>query len=177
MTSARRRTANGKGCRFELHEGAAHPQRHVQARGHLTSPVSGLAGEAVLVTGASKRIGRAIAVRLAKAECHVAVHFHTSGEDAEATVAALRAEGVRAAPVRADLAVAEERAALLASASEALGKPVRLLVNNASSFPQATLDTLDEAGFLEAMRVNAWAPLRAVAQSSRCGRRRGSEPH
>lgn len=100
-----------------------------------------------LVTGAAKRIGRAIALALAQAGFDVAVHYATSEAEAEATAAAVRALGRRAVALRADLAAEAEVAALLPAAAGALG-PVGVLVNNASTFERdewhdATRDSWD----------------------------------
>ncbi|MBI1180887.1 MAG: SDR family oxidoreductase [Alphaproteobacteria bacterium] len=86
-----------------------------------------------LVTGAGARIGRAIALGLAGRGWAVAVHYHHSAEAALATVEEIRALGVRAAAVAADLSDEADTQALMGRAAEALG-PVTCLVNNASVF-------------------------------------------
>lgn len=87
---------------------------------------------AVLVTGAAQRLGRAIALGLARAGHDVVVHFHRSGDAAAATVADIEALGRRAVAVGGDLADPAERARVFGEAVEAL--PVVGLVNNASLF-------------------------------------------
>ena len=57
----------------------------------------------VLVTGAAKRLGRAIALHLGESGWSVAVHYNSSQADAEETVAALHEKGVHAAALNADL--------------------------------------------------------------------------
>ncbi|HET6398719.1 MAG TPA: SDR family oxidoreductase [Candidatus Thermoplasmatota archaeon] len=111
-----------------------------------------------LVTGAAKRIGAAIALRLARAGCDVVVHHRASTPEAEAVCQRIRALGRKAWAVQADLAVAQDRERLLEDAQAAAGAPVRHLVNNASSFPRTTLETMDRAGFHAALDVDAWAP-------------------
>jgi NAD(P)-dependent dehydrogenase (short-subunit alcohol dehydrogenase family) len=86
-----------------------------------------------LVTGAGKRIGRAIALDLAKAGFAVAVHYHQSRAEAEAVAAEIKRSGAGAAALKADLTREAETEALVARAAEALG-PLGLLVNNASVF-------------------------------------------
>ena len=64
----------------------------------------------VLVTGAAKRLGRAIALDLAAAGWNVAVHYHGSAEDADSVVQAARAFGVDAADLKCDLSKEAETA-------------------------------------------------------------------
>ena len=86
-----------------------------------------------LVTGAAKRIGRAVALALAEAGFDVAVHCHASRDEAAETATAIRARGVRATVLTADLASEAATQRLFPQAVEALG-PVGVLVNNASTF-------------------------------------------
>ncbi|GAA0587059.1 SDR family oxidoreductase [Streptomyces crystallinus] len=86
-------------------------------------------GRGVLVTGASRGIGRAVAAAFARAGDRVAVHCSTVGPDAEATLAALEGEGHVLIP--ADLADPDSVEELAARAEEALGG-VDVLVNNAA---------------------------------------------
>jgi NAD(P)-dependent dehydrogenase (short-subunit alcohol dehydrogenase family) len=98
-----------------------------------TMPIPTTIPRTALVTGGAKRLGRAMALRLAEAGFDVAVHHASSAEEAEATAGEIRALGRRAATLRADLAREAEMAALLPAAQAALG-PVGVLVNNASVF-------------------------------------------
>jgi NAD(P)-dependent dehydrogenase (short-subunit alcohol dehydrogenase family) len=86
-----------------------------------------------LVTGGARRLGRAIALALADAGFAVAVHYRASRDAAKETAAEIRARGVGAAVLAADLAREEEVLRLLPAATAALG-PVGVLVNNASTF-------------------------------------------
>ncbi len=88
---------------------------------------------AALVTGGAKRLGRAMALTLAEAGFDVAIHYATSADDAQATIAEITARGRRAVALRADLAREAEVAALMPAATAALG-PIGVLVNNASTF-------------------------------------------
>ncbi len=88
---------------------------------------------AALVTGAGKRIGRAIALMLGAEGWAVAVHHHRSREEAEAVVREIAAGGGRAVAVAADLAREAEVKKLVPRAVEALG-PLGCLVNNAAVF-------------------------------------------
>lgn len=89
-------------------------------------------GRVALVTGASKRIGRALAIGLAEAGMDVAIHFRTSRAEAQQVVSRIEETGRRGLALQADLDSLTEAEALLEAASE-LG-PVRVLVNNASRF-------------------------------------------
>lgn len=111
-----------------------------------------------LVTGAGRRIGRAIAIDLAAAGWDVAVHYHRSAEDAGQTCAAIARAGGRAVPVPADLACEQETAALVAAAGEALGGSVRLLVNNASVFEADDALSATRASWDRHLETNLRAP-------------------
>jgi NAD(P)-dependent dehydrogenase (short-subunit alcohol dehydrogenase family) len=86
-----------------------------------------------LVTGAAKRIGRAIALRLAKEGYAIAIHCRRSRTEALELKAIIQEAGGRAAVVQADLADTVAVSRLVAEAAAALG-PLTLLVNNASVF-------------------------------------------
>jgi 3-oxoacyl-[acyl-carrier protein] reductase len=89
-----------------------------------------LQGRVALVTGASRGIGRAIALALAERGSAVAVNFQTRSGDADAVVAEIRSAGGRAIAIRADVSISAEVAELVARAVGELG-PVDVLVNNA----------------------------------------------
>jgi NAD(P)-dependent dehydrogenase (short-subunit alcohol dehydrogenase family) len=113
---------------------------------------------AALVTGAARRIGRAIALALNRAGYAVAIHAQSSAREAEALRAEIARAGGRAAVVQADLADHAQVAGLVASASGALG-PLTLLVNNAATFEPDALGALDAARFDRQFAVNLRAPL------------------
>jgi NAD(P)-dependent dehydrogenase (short-subunit alcohol dehydrogenase family) len=110
-----------------------------------------------LVTGGAKRIGRAIALRLAEEGYAVAVHCRRSRADAEDVKAAIERGGGRAAIVEADLADAEAVRGLIGQAGAALG-PLTLLVNNASLFEPDEVQTLDPALWERHFAINLRAP-------------------
>lgn len=112
---------------------------------------------AALVTGASKRIGRALAEALAEDGYALAVHYNASREEADAFVAAIEAKGGRAAALGADLSDPDAAAGLIDAARAALG-PVSVLVNSASVFEDDAYDTLTAASFRRHMDANALAP-------------------
>jgi 3-oxoacyl-[acyl-carrier protein] reductase len=89
-----------------------------------------LQGRVALVTGASRGIGRAIALALAEQGAAVAVNFQTRAEDAEAVAGQIRSAGGKAIAIRADVSVSTQVADMAARAAGELG-PVDVLVNNA----------------------------------------------
>ena len=111
-----------------------------------------------LVTGAGQRLGRAVALDLARAGWGVIVHYKNSTRDAEAVVQEARAAGGAAVAVGADLNEASERHALLKRAIEAAGAPLTALVNCAAMFAHDTIDTLSEAALQQHMALNAFTP-------------------
>ena len=112
----------------------------------------------VLVTGAARRIGRALALGFAAKGWDVAVHYGTSLHEAEGVVAEIRALGRRACALKADLAVEAEVAQLVPACTAALGRP-RCVVNNASRFVEDTAGTVGYETLLQLMAVNVGAPL------------------
>ncbi|HWI26840.1 MAG TPA: SDR family oxidoreductase [Stellaceae bacterium] len=113
--------------------------------------------KAALVTGAAKRIGRVLALTLARDGWAVAVHHHRSHDEADAVIAEIAAEGGRAVALAADLAREAESAALLPRAVEALG-PLGLLVNNASVFEEDSAPGATRASWDRHIEVNLRAP-------------------
>lgn len=91
------------------------------------------APKTALVTGAARRIGKAVALDLARHGWAVAVHYNDSDDDAATLAAEIRGSGGRAVALKATLSDEDEVGALLPGAMEALG-PVTLLINNAAAF-------------------------------------------
>lgn len=110
-----------------------------------------------LVTGAAKRIGRAISLKLAAMGFDVTLHCHRSRSDAEALAGEIEALGVRARVAVADLAAESDVERLIPEAAKTLG-PVGVLVNNASVFERdEALSTSRELWDLH-METNLRAP-------------------
>jgi 3-oxoacyl-[acyl-carrier protein] reductase len=110
-------------------------------------------GRVALVTGASRGIGRAVALALAQCGAKIAVNFHSRAREADAVVAAIEAGGGRAVAVAADVSVAAAVEAMLASVAAQLG-PVDLLVNNAGVAIHRQIDDLTEADFDRTIATN-----------------------
>lgn len=116
-----------------------------------------MAGRA-LVTGAGRRLGRAMALYLGARGYDVAVHHAASTEAAAEVVAELRAIGRRAEALKADLLVEAETQGLVPAAAEALGGPLTVLVNNASIFEHDRIDTATREGWDRHFESNLRAP-------------------
>jgi NAD(P)-dependent dehydrogenase (short-subunit alcohol dehydrogenase family) len=110
-----------------------------------------------LVTGAGRRIGRAIALDLAAHGWSVAVHYRSSRDEAEAVVSEIEAMGGRAAAIRADLASEDDVKALVPQAAERLG-PLTCLVNNASRFEPDEALTATRESWDAHLETNLRAP-------------------
>ncbi len=92
-----------------------------------------------LVTGAAKRLGRAMALYLAGRGYDVAVHYATSRAEADKTVADIQALGQKGVALHADLLAPDAAINLVSQAADALGGPLTVLVNNASIFEYDTI--------------------------------------
>ncbi|MBY5317219.1 SDR family oxidoreductase [Rhizobium leguminosarum] len=110
-----------------------------------------------LITGAAKRIGRAIAEDLAANGFSVAIHANGSIGEAEELVAELRRKGYRATALQADLTNIGETGELITRASEALG-PLDLLVNNASVFQHDSARSFNAATWALHLDLHVRAP-------------------
>ncbi|MCC6070759.1 SDR family oxidoreductase [Massilia sp. GCM10020059] len=131
------------------------------------------ARKVALVTGAGKRIGRAIALGLAKAGWDVAVHYRGSETEARETFDAVGAAGQRAALLQCDLADETQVRGLLARAFEKLG-PVTCVVNNASLFEYDNPTSFSPALLAAHMQANLTAPL-LLAQALHAATPEGGE--
>ncbi|MDH3582321.1 MAG: SDR family oxidoreductase [Hyphomicrobiales bacterium] len=112
----------------------------------------------VLITGAAKRIGRAIAVDMARHGWAVAIHYNTSAKAAKEAVEEIRDNGGSAAALQADLEDLDAVRNLLPACAEALETP-RCLINNASLFEQDGVSSLSPDSFHRHMRINLRAPV------------------
>ncbi len=112
-----------------------------------------LAGQVALVTGGAKRIGRSIALQLAKDGADVVVNFKGSKADAEELVATIAATGRRAAAIQADVSKSAGVKSLFAEISRRMGR-LDILVNNAGMFFTASVLELTEDQWDAIMATN-----------------------
>ncbi|MGV9773861.1 SDR family NAD(P)-dependent oxidoreductase [Streptosporangium sp. NPDC003464] len=117
-----------------------------------------LTGKTALVTGGSRGIGRAVAIRLAREGARVAVHYGSNETAAKETVAAIETAGGQAFAVRAELGVPADAQALWAG-FDAHADGLDILVNNAGILgDQTEIDGVTREGFERLFAVNTTAP-------------------
>lgn len=119
----------------------------------MTEPLPGT----LLITGAARRIGRAVALDLGRRGWRVAVHYHTSRSEAEEVVALIRQNGGEAVAIAADLTDETAVQALVPQATAALG-PLTCLINNASPFENDNVATATRASWNLHIETNLRAP-------------------
>jgi len=113
-----------------------------------------------LVTGAAKRVGRAIALELAEAGCDIAIHYHRSEAEAQDVARQVRALGRQATTISGNLSDPGTWPRIVDQTVEFLGR-LDILVNNASMFLTDAADRIEtfDVGIWESMlRMNAVAP-------------------
>jgi NAD(P)-dependent dehydrogenase (short-subunit alcohol dehydrogenase family) len=114
--------------------------------------------QTALITGAARRIGRAIALDLAAHGWRVGIHYRSSSAEAEQLVAEINAVGGTAAAFAANLADENDVSTLIGRCAEVLGVPT-CLVNNASEFLLDTVTTLTSACWDTHLDINLKAPV------------------
>lgn len=112
---------------------------------------------AILITGAARRIGRQIALRLASEGYDIALHYHRSHNDAEATAAEIEALGQKCVCLTADLMDSAQAAALIGRTKEHLPH-LNGLIHNASIFEPSPFTTSDGETFDANMQLHLKTP-------------------
>jgi pteridine reductase len=135
----------------------------------MENAVVSLAGKTALVTGAAKRIGRALALALAQDGVRVVVHYNRSDQDALALCDEIEGLGVPAWPLKGDLLDTSRTEAVFREAVGHAG-PIDILINNASIFDRDTLWEATEESICRNMRIHAVAPLILSREMGRQGR-------
>lgn len=128
-------------------------------------PEVDLRSKRALVTGAARRVGKAIALALGREGMTVAVHYRTSARDAEATVAEIEAAGGRAFTIEADLSTRDGARDLADRAVDRLGG-LDLLVPSAAGFERVGYDAIDDAAWDRMLELNLAAPFALVHRAS-----------
>ena len=131
-----------------------------------------LCGRTALVTGAARRVGRAIALALAGRGTDLVVHYKGSAAEARATAEAVQRLGRRSVTIQADLGQPEEVEALADRAVEAFGT-IDILVNNAALFYRTPLEKVTNQEWDQFLRVNLTGPFLLARRLGLLMRRRG----
>lgn len=119
----------------------------------MKSPKRPLEGKKALVTGAARRIGRAIALELARAGADVAITYNTSKAEAEGAVKEIQARGVSSFAARADVSKARDVERLFEKVKKEFRR-LDVLVNNAGVFFPVRWDRLTERDWDKALGAN-----------------------
>ncbi len=132
-----------------------------------------LEGKVALVTGAGRRVGRAIAIALAERGAILAVHYRNSRAQAEAVVAQIAGAGGRAQAMAADLERVSEIERLIADVIAAFGR-IDVLVNSASVFIRKPLEEISEHDWDTDLDTNLKAPFFLAKFAGAAMRRSGA---
>ena len=137
-----------------------------------STSVKPLAGKTALITGAAKRIGRAIALAFAEAGADIAITYRRSESEALETCEELRRHGIRALAVPCDLA---DEASIQAAVNQVLAEfgSLDLLVNNAGAFEIAPLEEITAAQWDAMFAANTRGPF-FVAKAAHAALKAGS---
>jgi pteridine reductase len=109
-----------------------------------TKSEGSLQGRVALVTGSAKRLGRAVALRLAEEGADIAIHYRSSATEAQSAVAEIEKLGHRAVAISADLRVIPEIRRLFDETTKHFGR-LDILVNSAANFlPASIISTTEE---------------------------------
>ncbi len=131
-----------------------------------------LAGQVALVTGAGRRIGRVIALTLARAGADIAVNYHQSRGEALTTVRDIEVLGVRAVALRADVSKPQQVRAMF-RAFERHFRQIDILVNNAGIFYRRPWGDLTEADWDRILGINLKGPFFCAQAAARIMMRQG----
>lgn len=132
--------------------------RVVPPRGSMPGDRGFLVGRVALVTGAARRIGRTLALALAEQGADLVIHYRESATEAKETAQVIREQGGQVALVSGDLAEVSVAQGLIGTAAVAMGRPVDILVNNASVFTQGTATATSPEEWNLNQAVNLRAP-------------------
>jgi pteridine reductase len=131
-----------------------------------------LKGKVALVTGAGRRVGRAIAVALAARGAAIAIHYRNSRAEADQLAAEITSKGGRAQGFRADLEKVADIEAMIAAALASMAR-IDVLVNSASVFVRKSIDEVTERDWDVALDTNLKAPFFLSKLAGAAMRRQG----
>ena len=131
-----------------------------------------LKGKVVWVTGAAQRIGRAIALDLARRGADIVVHYHTSEAEAQSAAAEIEGLGRRVLLVRADLARVDEIKRVVGEIERGFGR-LDALINSAANFIRVPWDEIDEAVYDRSLDVNLKGPAFCALEAAKLIRASG----
>jgi len=131
-----------------------------------------LIGQLALVTGAGKRLGRAVALRLAREGADVVVHYRESEKEAQEVVAQIEALGRRSAAIRADLGKVPEIRRMFAQAEKQFAR-LDILVNSAANFIETKFADTSEEIWDASLDTNLKAPFFCVQAAAPLLKRSG----
>lgn len=116
-----------------------------------------LQGATALVTGGAKRVGKEIALELARHKARVAISYQTSGKEAEKTVREIESLGTEALAVAGDVAKARDVDRLIQAVHKAWGS-LDILINNAAIYEETSFDHLTEKDWDRHLEINLKGP-------------------
>ncbi|MFN8376918.1 MAG: SDR family oxidoreductase, partial [Anaerolineae bacterium] len=126
-----------------------------------------LTNQVALVTGAAHRVGKAIALELARRGAHVMLHYYQSSEDTvRETLQEIKSFGVKAFQVQADIGTVEGVEAVFSAVRESFGR-LDILVNSASIFQRRTLLEVTPEEWLQTMNINLFGPFLCTQQAAK----------
>jgi NAD(P)-dependent dehydrogenase (short-subunit alcohol dehydrogenase family) len=133
-----------------------------------------LAGRVVLITGGARRIGRALALGLARRGAAIAFSYRSSAGDARRTVREIESLGVRALAVRADLARDADVRRLVRRVGAHFGR-LDALINSAANFDRVPFESLSESHWDRTLDANLKGPFLCALHASRLMRKHGGK--
>ncbi len=126
-----------------------------------------LTDQVALVTGAAHRVGKAIALELARAGVHIMVHYHSSDEEqVRSTVHEIKSFGVDAFSIKADVSKPDEVERVFEAVREAFGR-LDILVNSASIFANGSVEKTSLDDWQQSLDVNLTAPFLCIQAAAR----------
>ena len=125
-----------------------------------------LKGRVALVTGSARRLGKAIALGLAKSGVNIALHYHTSVQDATTTASELQALGVEVVQIQGDLSEVKQAERVVDQATAAWGR-LDILINNAAILKRTPVGTVTELQWNTLLNTNLRGPFFCAQRAAR----------